>query len=215
MTDRQRTLPQQISKSILRRMHVVSISNLYCLYAFSILCRFLLQQQRSHEYSYTHSVMSCDNSRRWRKASIFMLLSSIHTVFILFLRSKSDFYSYWTVVFFVSTSLSFVFPIFVCLLQSWQSLKKKNRNAEKKIQYECIYDFEWIEVQWWKRKPFDQISSQIFMQNIRAFSITHFTKNIKRCRITFLKQVTSPGQTGSGTRSATVAYSPAIRESLV
>lgn len=113
-------------------MHVVSISNLYSLSAFSILCRFLLQQQRSHEYSYTHSVMSCDNSRRWRKASIFMLLSSIHTVFILFLRSKSNFYSYWTVVFFVSTSLSFVFPIFVGLLQSWQSLKKNNRNAEKK-----------------------------------------------------------------------------------
>lgn len=63
-TDRQRSLPQQISKSILHRMHVVSISNLYSLSAFSILCRFLLQQQRSHEYSYTHSVMSCDNSRR-------------------------------------------------------------------------------------------------------------------------------------------------------
>lgn len=117
--------------------------------------------------------------------------------------------------FFVSISLFLLCFLFLSVSCSLDNLwKKNNRNAEKKIQYECIYDFVWIEVQWWKRKPFDQISSQIFMQNIRAFSITHFTKNIKRCRITFLKQVTSPGQTGSGTRSATVAYSPAIRESL-
>lgn len=98
---------------------------------------------------------------------------------------------------------------------SLDNLWKKIQKCWEKIQYECIYDFVWIEVQWWKRKPFDQISSRIFMQKLRAFSITHFTKNIKRCRITFLKQVTSPGQTGSGTRSATVAYSPAMRESLV
>lgn len=65
-----------------------------------------------------------------------------------------------------------------------------------------------------KKKLFDQISSQIFMQINRAFSIMHFTKNVKRCRITFLKQVTSPGQVASGTRSATVAYSSTIRESF-
>lgn len=162
-TARQRSLRQQISKSILRRMHVVSISNLYSLSAFSILCRFLLQQQRSHEYSYTHSLMSCDNSRRWRKASIFMLLSSIHTVFILFLRSKSDFYSYWTVVFFVSTSLSFAFQNFVCLLQSWQSLKKNTEMLRKNTVWMHIrFRVNWSSVM--KKKAF----RPDFFSNIHA-----------------------------------------------
>lgn len=91
----------------------------------------------------------------------FWVQSTLFSFF--FLRSKSDFYSYWTDVFFVSTSLSFVFPIFVCLLQSWQSLKKIQKCWEKNTVWMHIrFRVNWSSVM--KKKAF----RPDFFSNIHA-----------------------------------------------